>query len=268
LILQVPVVQVPDILALDFDGVICDGRREYVHSGWRTYRQIWDSPSATPPDGLAERYIALTAVIETDLDVPLLVRALMLDLPAERILQEWTELTPQLLAGVAREKIQTEFVRQRDQWMAEDFNHWLNQQPLYPGVTDRLQQILASPIKLVIVTNRGQRFALQLLQAAGVMIPESQVFGKQSDRPKYQVLRQLLTLEDSKLWFVEDHVKALRLVKQQPDLAQVELFLADWGFNTPTVRAEMESDPQIHLLSLAQFTQPDFSGWLNADCNS
>jgi phosphoglycolate phosphatase-like HAD superfamily hydrolase len=263
--LQVPVVPVPDILALDFDGVICDGRQEYVQSGWRTYCQIWDSPSPTPPDGLAERYVALAAVIETDLDVPLLVRALMLDLPAEKILQEWPQLTPQLLAGVAGDKIQAEFVRQRDRWMAEDFDHWLNQQPLYAGVADRLQQILASPIKLVIVTNRGQRFALQLLQAAGVMIPESQVFGKQSDRPKYQVLRQLITPAQSRLWFVEDHVKALHLVQQQPDLAQVELFLADWGFNTPTVRAEVAADPQIRLLSLAQFTQPDFSGWLNAE---
>ncbi len=256
--------QVPDILALDFDGVICDGRQEYVQSGWRTYRQIWDAPSPTPPDGLAERYVALAAVIETDLDVPLLVRALMLNLPAEQILQEWTHLTPQLLAGVAREKIQTEFVHQRDRWITEDFNQWLSYQPLYPGVADRLQQILASPIKLVIVTNRGQRFALELLQAAGVMIPESQVFGKQGDRPKYQVLRQLLTSESSRLWFVEDHLKALRLVQQQPDLANVRLFLADWGFNTPAIRTEVQSDPQIQLLSLAQFTQPDFSVWLDA----
>jgi phosphoglycolate phosphatase-like HAD superfamily hydrolase len=260
--------QSPDILALDFDGVICDGRREYFQSGWRTYCQVWGS--AQPPKGMEEQYISLAAVIETDLDVPMLVRALMLDIPAEQILQQWAVLVPQLLEadGLTDTQIQAEFVHQRDQWMSADFEQWLSHQPLYPGAAERLDQIAASPIKLAIVTNRSQRFALQLLQAAGVMIPESQVFGKQSDRPKYQVLRQLLTPELSRLWFVEDHLKALRLAKQQPDLAQVGLFLADWGFNTPAVRAEVRSDERIRLLSLAQFTQPDFSAWFDGYPNS
>ncbi|MHC5726941.1 MAG: HAD family hydrolase, partial [Nostoc sp.] len=31
----------PTILALDFDGVICDGLIEYFEVSWRTYCQIW-----------------------------------------------------------------------------------------------------------------------------------------------------------------------------------------------------------------------------------
>ena len=29
------------ILALDFDGVICDGMAEYWQTAWRTYTQVW-----------------------------------------------------------------------------------------------------------------------------------------------------------------------------------------------------------------------------------
>ena len=39
----------PTILALDFDGVICDGLIEYFQTFWRTYCQIW-KPSQTVPD--------------------------------------------------------------------------------------------------------------------------------------------------------------------------------------------------------------------------
>jgi hypothetical protein len=32
---------VPDILALDFDGVCCDGMREYFETSRRTHALIW-----------------------------------------------------------------------------------------------------------------------------------------------------------------------------------------------------------------------------------
>src|SRR4029453_4631340 len=37
----------PDLLALDFDGVLCDGMREYFEASRRTYMKIW--PTDTVP---------------------------------------------------------------------------------------------------------------------------------------------------------------------------------------------------------------------------
>jgi hypothetical protein len=31
----------PDILAIDFDGVLCDGMREYFETSRRTYARVW-----------------------------------------------------------------------------------------------------------------------------------------------------------------------------------------------------------------------------------
>ncbi|PSF36034.1 haloacid dehalogenase [Aphanothece hegewaldii CCALA 016] len=254
----------PDILALDFDGVICDGRREYFQSGWLTYCHIWQHKSIIPPDGLRDRYIRLAPVIEIDIDVPLLVRALILDYSDQDILSNWRGIIPQILEKdkLSKEIINTEFARLRDEWINRDFEEWMSYQPFYPGVRQRLQEFLSCPFKLVIITNRLQRFALKLLEAEGITLPAEQVFGKQGDRPKYEVIRHLLADGEPNIWFVEDHVRALYLIEKQPDLVNVSLFIADWGFNTPAVRQEIRSsDSRVQIISFSQFMQ-DFPAWV------
>jgi phosphoglycolate phosphatase-like HAD superfamily hydrolase len=253
----------PTLLALDFDGVICDGRLEYFQSGWRTYCRVWNAPTTDPPAGLSDRYRRLAAVVETDRDVVLLVRALMLQIPDHEILETWYTLAPQLLAKdqVTEARVVESFIQVRDEWIARDRAGWLACQPFYPGIRERLQEILASPVKLVIVTNRSQRFAQELLQVEGIFLPDDQVFGKHGDRPKFKVLQHLKASKNPTIWFVEDHVKALHLVEQQPDLRDVQMFLTDWGLNTPAVRASIQTNPRIRLLSLTQFLQ-DFTAWM------
>lgn len=256
-------VAMPTILALDFDGVICDGRLEYFQSGWRTYCQVWNALDTEPPFGLSDRYRRLAAVVETDRDLALLVRALMLEIPDDEILDTWYTLAPQLLAKdqITEAQVVEGFIQVRDQWITSDRESWLACQPFYPGVRDRLLKILDSPVQLVIVTNRSQRFAQELLQVQGIVLPDAQVYGKQAQRPKFEVLRSLKASGNPIIWFVEDHVKALHLVEQQPDLEDVQMFLTDWGFNTPAVRASIQANPRIRLLSLPQFLQ-DFTAWM------
>jgi len=42
-------------------------------------------------------------------------------------------------------------------------------------------------------------------------------------------------------------------VTTHPDLADVRLFLAAWGYNTAAARATAAADPRIGLLTLGQF---------------
>jgi phosphoglycolate phosphatase-like HAD superfamily hydrolase len=256
-------VATPTILALDFDGVICDGRSEYFQSGWRTYCRVWNSVNSELPHGLSDRYRQLSAVIEIDRDVALLIRALLLDIPDDEILNRWHTLAPQLLAkdDISEAHVVETFIQVRDEWIARDRVGWFAHQPFYPGIRNRLLQILASPVQLVIITNRSQRFAQELLEVQGIALPDEQVFGKQEQRPKFKVLQQLKASGNPSIWFVEDHVKALHLVEQQPDLLDVQMFLTDWGLNTAMVRASIQTNPRIRLLSLPQFLQ-DFTDWM------
>ena len=50
------------------------------------------------------------------------------------------------------------------------------------------------------------------------------------------------------MYFIEDRLEALELVKQQSDLQEIKLFLADWGYNTEQTRVSVMSSEKIQLL--------------------
>ncbi|NJK36742.1 MAG: HAD family hydrolase [Oscillatoriales cyanobacterium RM2_1_1] len=259
----------PEILALDFDGVLCDGMIEYFQTAWRTYCQVWSpfDPEPTPEliNQLAERFYRTRPVIETGWEMPVLLRALIQGIPEAEILGNWPDIVQQFVktdnleASVLGPKLD----QVRDQWIAEDLADWLSQHQFYPGVIARIEQVLHSPVKLFIITTKEERFTRSLLQQAGIEMPEGLVFGKGHQRPKHQTLRELSAQSNPapRIWFVEDRIQTLLSVQQQSDLSNVQLFLGDWGYNTQAERDSASQSLDIQLLSLAQFTQP-FSSWL------
>ena len=256
----------PMILALDFDGVVCDGLIEYFEVAWRTYCQIWSPINDTPPDDLALRFYRLRPVIETGWEMPVLIKALIEGFNDDQILQSWTTITPQILAAdkLEAKAVSTKLDHLRDEWIQTDLNGWLSLHKFYPGVIERLKITLESEVQLYIVTTKEGRFVKQLLQQEGVNLPPENIFGKEVKRPKYETLRELINKANTQnvsLWFVEDRLKTLQLVQQQSDLNHVQLFLADWGYNTQSEREAGKNDPRIQLISLSHFTH-DFSTWL------
>jgi phosphoglycolate phosphatase-like HAD superfamily hydrolase len=256
----------PTILALDFDGVICDGLIEYFEVAWRTYCQIWSSANDTPPDDLALRFYRLRPVIETGWEMPVLIKALIAGFSDEQILQNWTTITPQILSAdkLEAKEVAKKLDSLRDEWIATDVDGWLSLHKFYAGVIEKIKMTLASGVKVFIVTTKEGRFVQQLLQQEGVELPPSAIFGKEVKRPKYEILRELIATAETKpvsLWFVEDRLKTLQLVQQQADLQDVKLFLADWGYNTQAERKAAQNDERITLISLSHFAQ-DFPKWI------
>lgn len=258
----------PTLLALDFDGVICDGLIEYFQTAWRTYCHLWHSLDNSPPDGLAEQFYRLRPVVESGWEMPLVLRSLLLGTPEADILANWGAIAQNLVAAeqVVPAEIGATVDRIRDEWIAADLNSWLAQHRFYPGVIERLRQTLNSPVQVVIITTKEGRFVQQLLQQQNLDMSPSQIFGKEVQQPKAQTLRDLLqatmdkTGDRPSIWFVEDRLKTLQTIERQPDLLQVGLFLADWGYNTPQDRAMAAESDRIQLLSLDNFAQ-DFSTW-------
>ncbi|MBD2137209.1 HAD family hydrolase [Anabaena sp. FACHB-1237] len=256
----------PTILALDFDGVICDGLIEYFEVAWRTYCQIWSTSNHTPPDDLALRFYRLRPVIETGWEMPILIKALIDGFDDDQILQNWTNITPKILASdnLDAKEVAKKLDSLRDEWIKTDVNEWLSLHRFYHGVIERLKMTLASNIELYIVTTKEGRFVKELLLQEGINLPETAIFGKEVKRPKYQTLRELIAKSSQKpvkLWFVEDRLKTLQLIQQQSDLEDVQLFLADWGYNTHAERESGKKDHRIHVISLSQFSH-DFSTWV------
>lgn len=255
----------PRILALDFDGVICDGLIEYFETAWRTYCQIWSPSDSKPPDDLAPLFYKLRPVIETGWEMPVLIRALVVEISQEQIWLEWGAIAQQLLqqANLSAADIGKKLDRVRDEWITRDFDGWLSLHRFYPGVVQRLQELVASSVQTIVITTKEGRFVGRLLQQQGVDLPEQSIFGKECKQPKHQIIRQLIGVTSKtpfSLWFVEDRLKTLQLVQQQADLESVRLYLADWGYNTAAERETANRHSRIRLLSLSQFVQ-DFSAW-------
>jgi phosphoglycolate phosphatase-like HAD superfamily hydrolase len=255
----------PKILALDFDGVICNGLIEYFEVAWRTYCQVWSPVNETPPTDLAAKFYQLRPVIETGWEMPVLVKALVEGVAEEKILQEWASVSQQILLkdNLNGKEIGTNLDKMRDEWIARDLDGWLSLHRFYPGIVEKIQETINVGIQLYIVTTKEGRFTQQLMQKAGVNLPKESIIGKEVKRPKYEILREFIQsaeITPDSLWFVEDRLKTLQLVQQQTDLENVKLFLADWGYNTPLEKVTAQNDPKIQLLSLSQFSG-DFSEW-------
>jgi phosphoglycolate phosphatase-like HAD superfamily hydrolase len=256
---------IPTILALDFDGVLCDGLIEYFQTSKRTYQKIWQSDNPIKINSLAANFYRLRPVIETGWEMPILLRALALGIEEKHILQDWSIIAHQIVESehLDSKEISKQLDKVRDEWIQADLESWLELHRFYPGVIERLQQILDSPTQVNIVTTKEERFVRKLLRQQGIELPTKSIFGKDIKRPKYETLRLLIegnSIETNNLWFVEDRLEALQLVQQQPDLQKIRLYLASWGYNTQQTRDFVVNDSQIQLLSLEQFNQ-DFLAW-------
>jgi phosphoglycolate phosphatase-like HAD superfamily hydrolase len=256
----------PALLALDFDGVVCDGRPEYFESAWRAYVAAWPRPlTRERPDAVAERFGALRPLIESGWEMPLLVHALLAGVD-DRALHDrhaWLAAAPTWLeaGGVSAETLGRALNRVRDEWFARDAADWLAHHRFYPGVPARLVALLEGPTRAVIVTTKTERFARALLTGADTRLSALTVIGREPGQPvpKPTILRRLadhhgLGLDATGIWFVEDLLETLEATAARPDVSGVRLFLADWGYNTPADRARVGG--RVTLLSLQQFAAP------------
>jgi phosphoglycolate phosphatase-like HAD superfamily hydrolase len=257
-------VTAPTILALDFDGVICDGMHEYFESAWGAYRRLRPSAPPRPPDGLFDRFARLRPVIETGWEMPTLLHASLGGAGEAEILASWRPEPWLADLGATRETAAAALDRTRDEWIARDEPGWLAAHRFYPGLIERLRALAGGPIRLYVITTKGGRFAQKLLEGQGVALPAAQVYGKEARRPKRAILLELAAGSGGAgIWFVEDRLQTLHDVKGEPGLARTGLFLAAWGYNTPAERAAAEHDDRISLLTLDRLAG-DFAGWPTA----
>ncbi|MEM8602999.1 MAG: HAD family hydrolase [Cyanobacteria bacterium P01_H01_bin.121] len=258
----------PLLLALDFDGVICNGLVEYFQVSHETHRLLWPQHELQATETLAEQFYRLRPVIETGWEMPVLLEALRQGSKESDLAADWATYRNEIVhAGKVDPRAAAKSLDGvRDRWITEDLSGWLALQTFYPGVVEHLQQLVATGLNLYIISTKEGRFIQQLLKQAAFEFPAERIFGKEVKKPKYQTLRDLqakwsLATED--IWFVEDRLKTLQAVQAEADLAQMPLFLVDWGYNTASEREEARQTAGIRVLSQTQFGQ-GFAHWLES----
>nr|CAA6802306.1 MAG: Unknown protein [uncultured Thiotrichaceae bacterium] len=247
----------PNILyALDFDGVICDSALETGLTAWNAAQVIWpDIPKGTAPDGIIEQFRAVRPQLETGYEAPLIIRLLYTGVSVETLVSDYMPLLDALIRSDHLDKAELKqvFGAVRDQWIQSDEKEWLQMNPLFEGVRDKLQGLGNSTWYLI--TTKQERFAKRILENNQVDIPAQRIYGLDRQLNKQQVLERLIEVHpDDEIIFVEDRLPTLTAMEANPALHKVRRQLVDWGYNTAESRASVNGSG-IELISPEQFLQ-------------
>ena len=243
------------IYALDFDGVICDSAVETGITGWKAATQLWNDMSGElPAQTLLDAFRRVRPVLETGYEAILIMRLLFQAVAAETLLEHFSE---QIQTIIQKEHLDTDQLKQlfgktRDVWIENNLQHWIAMNPLFSGISEKLQT-LNKHCMWYIITTKQERFVKQILEAHHLELAEQRIYGLDRNMSKVAVLRQLLkTHPDQSIYFIEDRLPTLQNVIQHKDLAEIKLFLASWGYNTDYDRSTALNSP-ITLINLEQF---------------
>lgn len=257
--------QRPKLIALDFDGVICDSVRETGTSGWRAARGLWPDEIASedPPEDVLDRFIRLRPYLHTGYEAIPLMRLALDGIEPEGLTAGGIEARKAEVlerTGIANEEFLARFSQTRDDWIRRDEDDWLGRNRFYPGTLEALEE-LRSRHEVFIVTTKQTRFARRLLERAGSEIQAERIFGLDTGKSKETILEELRARPGFRglpAHFVEDRLPTLRRIERVPSLDDVALHLCDWGYNTPEDRAAAAQDPRIELIgSLMDIEESD-----------
>ncbi|NLF92618.1 MAG: HAD family hydrolase [Oligosphaeraceae bacterium] len=244
------------LLALDFDGVICDSAAETAASAWRCARQLWpaDFPEPEAPAKAISAFCTVRPFLETGYQSILMLKMLQEKLPQEAFQKDLEHHLARLMQETALgpAELKRLFGDCRDQWIQQDLTGWLNTHRFYPGVIAALQQALSRK-EVVILTTKQERFVLQLLSGQGVDCPAAQVWGLERQPKKELALLQFLNQGAQEIIFVEDRLQTLELVASIPALDRVRLCYAPWGYGTPAELTRARQSDRVRLLTLPEF---------------
>jgi phosphoglycolate phosphatase-like HAD superfamily hydrolase len=221
------------IYALDFDGVICNSAVETAITGWKAATSIWGGMPKVVPQEMIARFRVIRPIIETGYEAILTMRLLYLEESIESIYSDYGNKINDLLkdSKITVDDLKALFGETRDIWIANDLADWLNMNPLFDGVAEKLRQL--GERHWYVVTTKQERFVKQILKANAINLADQQIFGLDRNMSKVEVLTGLLkTHPDETLVFVEDRLPTLLNVLKNDGLASVKLIFALWGYNT------------------------------------
>jgi phosphoglycolate phosphatase-like HAD superfamily hydrolase len=226
------------IYALDFDGVICDSAVETAITGWKAATRIWDDMPDVVPQEMITRFRAVRPIIETGYEAILTMRLLYLEESIESIYSDYGNKINTLLkeSSISIDDLKALFGETRDVWIANDLADWINMNPLFDGVAEKLRQL--EERHWYVVTTKQERFVKQILKANAINLADEQIFGLDRKMSKIEVLKGLLKNHPNEsLVFVEDRLPTLLNVLKNDRLASVKLIFALWGYNTAEDKA-------------------------------
>lgn len=238
------------IIALDFDGVICNSIKECYVTSLKAYAKMRN---------LDPYILKLKADFETFSEIRYLVR------PAKEyfILIDWLYQNPQKKLDLAtfkniRSKFEDElnhfeyyFFAQRNHAQTSSIQDWLQLHTIYEEFSD-FWLGLNEEGEVFIVTTKDETSVQLLLKHAGVLMDSQRIWGKERGEDKLNLLQRISreeNIELSQIHFVDDNIEHVDHV----DSGGVHSYYASWGYSPENT--EMPNDRIISVGSLNEFKQ-------------
>ncbi|CAA6812734.1 MAG: Unknown protein, partial [uncultured Thiotrichaceae bacterium] len=206
------------LYALDFDGVICDSALETGLTSWNTATTLWpDMPSGPAPAEIIEQFRAVRPLLETGYEAPLIIRLLYNGVSVGEMFVDYHQKLEALIRQDNLEiaELKRLFGEIRDQMIADDEQKWVEMNPLFAGVAEKLCGLNAED--WYIVTTKQERFAKRILQQNQIGITDEHIYGLDRQLTKQQVLEKLIAVHPGReIVFVEDRLPTLRGMESNP----------------------------------------------------
>lgn len=233
-----------NVIALDFDGVICDSAAECVVSAYGAYVEAkgerFDPMASTVPDYFRDGFYRLRPLIRDGRDYVMILY--LLDLRVEMEDQEdfdhalETRL-PDLLSLFGVEDgpgLEAAFQKYRARFRGRDEGGWMDRNPLYDGMVEALRKRDGALGRVFVTTSKPSSVAKGILEHNGFSLPVGHVLGKDmvGRSPDKNVHMGLVTeaigvgYED--IHFVDDQVAHLESAMG----LGVNCYLASYGYVT------------------------------------
>lgn len=233
-----------NVIALDFDGVICDSAAECVVSAYGAYVQAkgeaFDPMESVVPDYFRDGFYRLRPLIRDGRDYVMILYLLDRGVAIkdqDDFDHELETRLPDLLNIFGVENgpgLEAAFQKYRAGFRVRDEGGWMDRNPLYDGMKEALGQRDGSLDGVFVTTSKPSTVAKSILEHNGFSLPEGHVLGKDmvGRSPDKNVHMQLVTeasgvgYED--IHFVDDQVAHLELAMG----LGVNCYLASYGYTT------------------------------------
>ncbi|MDP6360776.1 MAG: HAD hydrolase-like protein [Planctomycetota bacterium] len=234
----------PNALALDFDGVICDSAGECLYSAYNTYAAARGLPGAASVSGIRrdwyDTFYQMRPYIRDGKDYSVILYFLEHEIPIESQSQfdRQSETVMAKVCSLAQVdnagELEKHFQDGRRAIRARDEEAWFDMNPLYDPMREALESLGPEFEGVYITTSKPTDAATKILYHNGIEIPEPQLLGKDkvkktiAKNSQMEAVASAAGIELPQILFLDDQVSHLTAAKN----IGVRCFIATWGYNT------------------------------------
>jgi phosphoglycolate phosphatase-like HAD superfamily hydrolase len=225
------------ILALDFDGVICDSRAECMEVAFTAYgtqvaapADLHDEVTPIPPESAA-RFMRHRHLVGLPRGYWALCDLAMHDAPSECYEHDPFDAHLASHSGDVQE-FEKRFFEVREALKQRDPQEWLSLHRPYEEFLDALEELRRSSV--FIVTTKDSPSVRALLEQWELDVPGERIYGRERRMAKEDCMRAILGSAGAapgELAFLDDHVPYLEACVA----LGVRCYFARWGFTPADV---------------------------------